>query len=869
MHSRYADFVPTKPLPDLPKKSGRGRIRLFRLPKLSNDPKISSPTCVSHDIHVVFDANTGEFRGMPEEWLQWLRAANIPFHERERNPELVIEVLQCYDAATHHAQRQKFLTTNRSKWGSSIQSEPQQLSTSIANSKHQESSDSVFRFTNRPQDPAGFGAWSSTGPEPHLLRSESLSEGAQRLRLSSPPPPPIPPHYVTLGRRPGAHSEQPEHVSCFSRPIQCTVYSVQFASFSSFSDFKPDVSATSIPTSQSMHDRRSLAIATGNQCFVSQRSTSPHAVEKDRKNIAHAEFMPDDFIDCESSSSFSNIYYGSSSFTSGQLNDSSMPEETYPVELLFEPNELMTEEPYGVEEILTNRRPRLSPVPAATDRYNTVSRAGDIHLEKFQEHVEDVAGDVDFRRHSHCGISEAAFLASKTDSRYPSHEFHAQLAVPEVYDEISCSISPQSDELDIPSGGGSHVVGVDESSPDKRPGGDQLINQAHPTHSRGRTVVKVSDGQKRHKRSAAHQGRMSPDSLTGLTNGDDSSVGAQQQLPSDKFHHTPNGSDSIKDLPHTPLLLSRRSPNFRRMVRLRDEQIIDRIRAIVTRGEFQAKYETLGSIGHGASGIVHIGRNLQSGCRVAIKQMNLRKQPKKELILNEILVMRAYRNQNIVNYLDSYLRGDELWVVMEYLDGGSLTDVLTETCMSESHIATVCRETLQALEFLHSKQVIHRDIKSDNILLGLDGSVKLTDFGFCAQLTSDSGLKRNTMVGTPYWMAPEIVSRKPYGNKVDIWSLGIMTLEMIEGEPPYLSENPLKALYLIATNGKPDFCKDNLSTELLNFLDRCLEVDVQLRASAANLLKHPLILTKSKHVQSLIPLILLAREQIRAAMPSS
>ncbi|KAG5453499.1 Serine/threonine-protein kinase PAK 3 [Clonorchis sinensis] len=843
---RYADFVPTKPLPDLPKKSGRGRIRLFRLPKLSNDPKISSPTCVSHDIHVVFDANTGEFRGMPEEWLQWLRAANIPFHERERNPELVIEVLQCYDAATHHAQRQKFLTTNRSKWGSSIQSEPQQLSTLIANSKHQESAGSVFRFTNRPQDPPGFVTWSSTGPEPQLLRSESLSEGAQRLRLSSPPPPPIPPHYVTLGRRPGGHSDQPEQ-----------------------NVHKPDVSTTSIPTSQSMHDRRSLEVATGNQCFVSQRSNSPHAVEKDRKNISHAEFLPDDFIDCESSSSFSNIYYGSSSFTSGQLNDSSMPEETYPVELLFEPNELMTEEPYGVEEILTNRRPRLSPVAAATDRYNTVSRAGDIHLEKFQEHAEDVTGDVDFRRHSHCGISEAAFLASKTDSRYPSHEFHAQLAVPEVYDEISCSISPQSEELDIP-GGGSHVCGVDESSPDKRPGGDQLTNQAHPTHSRGRTVMKISNGQKRHKRSAAHQGRMSPDSLTGLTNGeDDSSVGTQQQLPSDKIHRTPNGSDSIKDLPHTPLLLSRRSPNFRRMVRLRDEQIIDRIRAIVTRGEFQAKYETLGSIGHGASGIVHIGRNLQSGCRVAIKQMNLRKQPKKELILNEILVMRAYRNQNIVNYLDSYLRGDELWVVMEYLDGGSLTDVLTETCMSESHIATVCRETLQALEFLHSKQVIHRDIKSDNILLGLDGSVKLTDFGFCAQLSSDSGLKRNTMVGTPYWMAPEIVSRKPYGNKVDIWSLGIMTLEMIEGEPPYLSENPLKALYLIATNGKPDFCKDNLSPELLNFLDRCLEVDVQLRASAANLLKHPLILTKSKHVQSLIPLILLAREQIRAAMPSS
>ncbi|XP_076046733.1 serine/threonine-protein kinase PAK 2-like isoform X2 [Oratosquilla oratoria] len=294
------------------------------------------------------------------------------------------------------------------------------------------------------------------------------------------------------------------------------------------------------------------------------------------------------------------------------------------------------------------------------------------------------------------------------------------------------------------------------------------------------------------------------------------------------------------------------------------EEVLRRLRTIVSFGDPRRKYKLRDKIGQGASGCVYTAMEVATGSLVAIKMMKLRQQPRRELIINEIMVMRESRHKNIVNYLDSYLLDEEeLWVVMEYLAGGSLTDVVTETCMEEDLIAAVCRETLQSLEFLHRNGVIHRDIKSDNIILSETGEVKLTDFGFCAQLSAEKS-KRTTMVGTPYWMAPEVVSRKQYGPEVDVWSLGIMALEMLEGEPPYMNENPLRALYLIGNNGKPSLNNPaSVSRLFKNFLDACLEVDSKKRQSATQLLKHP-FLKRACPLTNLKPLIDAARQSIKA-----
>ncbi|KAL1922467.1 uncharacterized protein VTP21DRAFT_10006 [Calcarisporiella thermophila] len=301
-----------------------------------------------------------------------------------------------------------------------------------------------------------------------------------------------------------------------------------------------------------------------------------------------------------------------------------------------------------------------------------------------------------------------------------------------------------------------------------------------------------------------------------------------QQTPTQK---------TLEQLEKGPLVKAKKVEQ--RISTMSEAQLMEKLRSVVSRADPNTLYAKLKKVGQGASGSVYVARHFHTKQKVAIKQMNLASQPRKELIVNEILVMKESQHPNIVNFLDAFLLGgNDLWVVMEFMEGGALTDVIENNTMSEEQIARVCLEACKGLTHLHSQNIIHRDIKSDNVLLNAQGQVKLTDFGFCAKLTEQKS-KRATMVGTPYWMAPEVVKQKQYGAKVDVWSLGIMAIEMIEKEPPYLDEEPLKALYLIATNGTPTLKNPQaLSRELKSFLAVCLCVDVKSRATSAELLEH-------------------------------
>ncbi|KAJ3354626.1 Protein kinase [Allomyces javanicus] len=277
----------------------------------------------------------------------------------------------------------------------------------------------------------------------------------------------------------------------------------------------------------------------------------------------------------------------------------------------------------------------------------------------------------------------------------------------------------------------------------------------------------------------------------------------------------------------------------RKTPRMTIPQVCEKLRTVVSSDD-PSVYIKQKKIGQGASGSVYVAKHAITGVRVAIKQMDLNSQPRPESIVNEIIVMKESQHANIVNYLDSFLVRQELWVVMELMEGGALNDIIdSNSHMVEPQIAAITYEALKGLHHLHQKNIIHRDVKSDNVLMDAEGRVKITDFGFCAKL-NDNRSKRATMVGTPYWMAPEVIRQQEYSFKIDVWSLGIMAIEMLEGEPPYLDEEPVKALYMILSNGTPKIKHpERLSPEFKSFLDQSLKVEVAQRASSSELLDHP------------------------------
>ncbi|KYQ90255.1 putative protein serine/threonine kinase [Tieghemostelium lacteum] len=270
---------------------------------------------------------------------------------------------------------------------------------------------------------------------------------------------------------------------------------------------------------------------------------------------------------------------------------------------------------------------------------------------------------------------------------------------------------------------------------------------------------------------------------------------------------------------------------------------------------------------------VYYNNGQYNNAEVALKKMDHKSERNRRNNLNEIAILRYLKHPNIVSYINSYEKNDEeIWMVMEYMDGGTIRDAITNFTFTEKYVAHVIKQVLHALEYLHSLNIAHRDLKSANIMINSKAEVKLIDFGFSIDFTH---LKADThMCGSPFWMSPEQIQEKPHTLSVDIWSLGMVVAEMMKGIVPH-HKSRIKAMFLTGAVGitfnKEKKYSAHWSNELFDFLSSCLQMDPAKRPTATQLLQHPFIATAATKAEMLdiLPLIFMSKSISKLSVKES
>jgi hypothetical protein len=292
------------------------------------------------------------------------------------------------------------------------------------------------------------------------------------------------------------------------------------------------------------------------------------------------------------------------------------------------------------------------------------------------------------------------------------------------------------------------------------------------------------------------------------------------------------------------------------------KELIDEADELLDDDFDKKNYKTLNQAGKGGFGKVYRTKShLDRGSFVAVKRMPHITLKQKRKNFQEIRFLKYCEpNRNIVRYIRSYLVKEEIWLVTEFMSGGTLTQAVAHHRFTESEIAYVAKQVLIALDFMHRNQLAHRDLKSANIMIDNSGTVKIIDFGLCSDISQGEVVH---MVGSPFWMPPEMIKREPHGLPVDIWSFAICLMEVANGHPPN-RRSSIKAMFTAGTGGYPQpFEQPERWTESFkDFLTGCLKVNPRDRLTVKQLLQHRFLgqASSTMHMQELFKKVFIANQ---------